>query len=110
MKSIFRQKYLNSITYQLIMISCYILIKSQHGKNKIVARRLEKIDEIIEVNELFGRYDIIIKIETYDMESLQQFMQNKIWITEGIAHTESLIVSNIEPNTEHTEPETNDFD
>jgi DNA-binding Lrp family transcriptional regulator len=85
-------------------VICFILIKTMHGKNKIVARRLEKINEIMDLNEIFGRYDLIIKVRTKSIESLQEWIQNKLWITEGISNTETLIVS--EPHIS----EMDDFD
>ncbi|MCF7861055.1 Lrp/AsnC ligand binding domain-containing protein [Candidatus Woesearchaeota archaeon] len=87
-------------------VNCFILIKTKHGKNKIVARRLEKIHEIIDLNEIFGRYDLIIKVKTDSIQSLQEWIQNKLWITEGISNTETLIVSS--PNEEPEELD--DFD
>jgi DNA-binding Lrp family transcriptional regulator len=86
-------------------VICFILIKTMHGKNKIVARRLEKINEIMDLNEIFGRYDLIIKVRTKSIESLQEWIQNKLWITEGISNTETLIVSEPHKKLDYLEEE-----
>ncbi len=68
-----------------------MLISVKHGHVKIVSKALLKHPEIIDLSEVFGRYDIIIKVEVENTEELQKFYQNKINIIEGIIRIESLI-------------------
>ena len=89
-------------------VTCFILIKTHHGKNKIVAKRLETVEEIVDLNEIFGRYDLLIKVQTESIKKLQEWIQNKLWIIEGISNTETLIVSSPREETEEAE-EMDDF-
>lgn len=74
----------------------YILIECGHGKLKIVSNSLKKYEEIDELHEVFGRFDIIAKIVCTDKTEMKSFVQNKLQITEGIRNTETLIVNDLE--------------
>ncbi|MBU0666268.1 MAG: Lrp/AsnC ligand binding domain-containing protein [Nanoarchaeota archaeon] len=74
------------------MIVAYMLIRAKHGKLKIVSSKLKEYPEIEEIHEVYGRFDIIAKIFVEDEISLKQFIQNKIFIVEGIHDTETLLV------------------
>jgi len=71
----------------------YILIKCNHGKLKLVSNALKKYEEIEELHEVFGRFDIITRIVCEDKEELKSFIQNKLQITEGILASETLVVN-----------------
>jgi len=70
----------------------YILIRTIHGKLKLVSSKLKTFSEIKEIYEVYGRYDIIAKIVVETREELNKFIQNKLLILEGISGTETLIV------------------
>lgn len=70
----------------------YILIKTRHGKLKVVSSQLKGYEEVEEIHETFGRYDIIAKVTVEDENEMKQFIQNKFLITEGIDSSETLIV------------------
>lgn len=73
----------------------YILVECGHGKIKIAANALKRYDEIEELHEVFGRFDIIIKVVCDDKAELKAFIQNKLQITEGIRATETLVVNDL---------------
>lgn len=75
------------------MTLVYLLIRAEHGKDGLVKAALSKFDEIIEIHEVFGRYDIIVKVETENTKKFRRFINNKIRIIEGIKSTEPLFVS-----------------
>jgi DNA-binding Lrp family transcriptional regulator len=73
----------------------YILIITKYGKKKEVASRLLKFKEIDDVHELYGQYDIIIKVSAPDMRKLEDFIQNNIRTIKDIEGTQTLVVSDI---------------
>ncbi len=75
------------------MVLVYLLIRAEHGKIGIVKAQLENLDEIIEIHEVFGRYDIIGKVEAYSMKDFRKFIQNKIRVQEGIKSVEPIFVA-----------------
>ena len=74
----------------------YILIECGHGKLKIASSNLKKFEEVTEIHEVFGRFDIIAKVLCEDKVELKSFIQNKLQIAEGIRATETLIVNDLE--------------
>jgi len=55
-----------------------------------VFNKLSKLQEIIELHQLFGEYDIIAKIEAKDYESIGKIIINKIRTIDGIVDTKTL--------------------
>jgi len=51
---------------------------------------LSKLPEVIELNPLFGEYDLIAKIEAEDYESIGEIILQKIKTIEGITDTMTL--------------------
>ncbi len=74
----------------------YILVLCRHGKLKIVSNALKKYEEIEDLHEVYGSYDIVAKIVCEDRAELKSFIQNKLQITEGIKHTETLLANDLE--------------
>jgi len=73
-----------------IMVLVYLLIRADHGKTGIVKSALSKFDEISDIHEIFGRYDIIARVEFDDIDDFRAFMQNKVRIQQGIKSVEPL--------------------
>lgn len=58
---------------------------------KTVFEELKRIPEIIEVHPLFGEYDILLKIECPDIDSIGDIVIKKIRSRKGIVDTKTLI-------------------
>ena len=52
---------------------------------------LESIAEIIEVHPLFGEFDILVKIQCNDIDTIGDIVINKIRSTKGVMDTKTLI-------------------
>jgi len=85
-----------------------MLINVKHGKLKLVFAALSKISEIVEIHEVYGRFDIVARVEVESKEELKKFIQNKLQITEGIHRTETLMLYSAEPEEELSEEEPDD--
>ncbi len=73
----------------------YILIIVKHGCTKQVASKLMKLQEIQNIHELFGQYDLIIKVLAENNKILSKFVHDNIINIPEIERTETLIVSDI---------------
>ena len=51
----------------------------------------DKIPEIVEIHPLFGEFDILVKIECNDIDSIGDVVINKIRSTKGVLDTKTLI-------------------
>jgi len=58
---------------------------------KKVYEELRQITGVIEVHPLFGEYDILLKIECNDIDSIGNVVINKIRSIEGVMDTKTLI-------------------
>lgn len=92
------------------MHTAYLLLHTKHGKNRLVYTSLKKHEEIIEIHELFGRYDLLVKTEAETLDDLKKFIQNKIWLTEGIGRAETLITADSEKCEEEPLVDDDDID
>ncbi len=59
-----------------------------------VYKKLKDTSEIIEVHPLFGEYDILLKIETVDIDSIGEIVISKIRSIKGVMDTKTLIGTN----------------
>ena len=73
----------------------YILIVTKYGRKKDVSNKILKFKEIEDVHELYGQYDIIIKVSSPDMRRLEDFIQKNIRSIKEIEGTQTLVVSDI---------------
>ena len=73
----------------------YILIVVKYGTKKDVSQKLIRFKEIENVHELYGEYDIIVKVRAATMEKLEDFIQNNIRKISEIEGTQTLVVSDI---------------
>jgi len=58
---------------------------------KSVYETLGNISEVVEVHPLFGEFDILVKIECNDIDSIGDVVINKIRSTKGVMDTKTLI-------------------
>lgn len=64
-----------------------MFINVSPGKEKEVLRRLRQIKGVTESFELYGDYDIVVKVEIEEKERLQAIVQQQIRCVKGIANT-----------------------
>ena len=74
-------------------ISAMLLIGTVAGKERNVYAELNKHNEIDFVNELFGTWDIIAKIQTESVERMDEFVSDIVRNINGVDSTMTLIVS-----------------
>jgi len=58
---------------------------------KTVFESLKNFTEIIEIHPLFGEYDILVKIQTSDIDGIGEVVIKKIRALKGIVDTKTLI-------------------
>ncbi len=75
------------------METAYVLIVSETGSEQHVIEKLLMIDEIKEVNQVWGAYDVVVKVVGPTSDVVREIITGKIRMIEGIKTTTSLIVS-----------------
>ncbi len=66
------------------LTSAYLLINSQKVHRQDLMESLKQIKELIEINETFGVYNFVAKIESYDAEKLRDIVVWKIRILDSV--------------------------
>lgn len=74
-----------------LMAIGFALLSISPLHEKTVYEKLKQIPEIIEVHPLFGEFDILVKIEAHDIDSIGSIVINKIRSVQGVVDTKTLI-------------------
>jgi Lrp/AsnC family transcriptional regulator for asnA, asnC and gidA len=75
------------------MSFAYVLINVEMGQDENVHKILQEFDEVKEAYMLYGVYDILVKIETKDMDNLKDTISSKLRSVSGIRSTLTMIVT-----------------
>jgi len=73
------------------MVTAFILATTKTGKEKDVLTDLLRISEVKEAYNVYGDYDVLIKAETKDIDSLNEILIRKIRSLPNIAMTTTMI-------------------
>jgi DNA-binding Lrp family transcriptional regulator len=75
------------------MPSAYILINYEIGTENKILNRLENLPGIVEVNEVNGIYDIIVKLRSDNLDDIRETITKHIRTIKTIRSTMTLIVA-----------------
>lgn len=75
------------------MVEAYVLLKVEPGEERNVYNKLKELPEVKDINELYGEWDIIIKIETPKFDDLDSIITDKIRTINSIKNTTTMIVA-----------------
>jgi len=71
----------------------YVLIVCEMGSEQHVIEKLLMINEIEDVNRVWGAYDVVIKVVGPTSDAVTKIIQEKIRMIDGIKTTISLMIS-----------------
>lgn len=77
------------------MVTGLVLVKLVPGKEKQVLARLRNIKEVVHMSAVFGRWDLVLDMETQDLEQLSNVVVNEIRNIPGVLSTETLVTTSI---------------
>ena len=69
----------------------YVLITTATGKEGHVLEQLRKLPGLSEVHQLFGQFDMIVRMETKDYDVLCDDVLGKIRTIQGVTGTRTMI-------------------
>ena len=70
----------------------FINLKIERGRTEETTNNLMKIDEILEIHEIYDKFDLLIKIRTKNLDNLRDIIVNKILAINYIKETELMTV------------------
>jgi DNA-binding Lrp family transcriptional regulator len=77
------------------MVTGLVLVRLMAGKEKIALSRIKEIKGVSHVTAVFGRWDLVLDIETEDVGTLSNVVVRDIRATPGVLSTESLVTTSI---------------
>ena len=73
------------------MISAYILITMQPGKNDKAIKEMRQINNIVKISIIAGEYDIVVRAQVKNLEELLD-VTDKLQMIEGVGKTTTQII------------------
>ncbi len=75
------------------MAEAYVLLKVNPGDERNIVKLLSELPEVKDVNELYGEWDIIIKVAVKNFEELDPLLSENIRVIKGVQLTSTMIVA-----------------
>ncbi|MBI4061922.1 MAG: Lrp/AsnC ligand binding domain-containing protein [Elusimicrobia bacterium] len=77
------------------MVTGLVLVRLMAGKEKVALSRIKEIKGVSHVTAVFGRWDLVLDIETEDVGTLSNVVVRDIRAAPGVLSTESLVTTSI---------------
>ena len=75
------------------MITAYLLLIVESGKEEITMNKLLETDEVKEIHVVYGQYDLIAKIRVTDIHKMEDFILKEVRRIKDIKETSTLIAT-----------------
>jgi DNA-binding Lrp family transcriptional regulator len=69
------------------VVQAYILIQTEVGKARDVARAISQIEGVARVDAVTGPYDVIVLSEARNVDELGKMIVSKVQLVSGITRT-----------------------
>jgi DNA-binding Lrp family transcriptional regulator len=70
-----------------------VLFKVSSGTEREVAQQLINFAEVLQADIIFGEYDVVVKLSTKGLDSLEDFVSEKIRTVPNVLVTSTMIIS-----------------
>jgi DNA-binding Lrp family transcriptional regulator len=78
---------------EIMAVLAYVLFKVSSGTERTVCQKLVEFGEVLHADIIFGEYDVVAKIGTQDLSTLEEFVSDKIRNVSNVLVTSTMIVS-----------------
>ena len=75
------------------MVLAYILVTLKSGAERDVCEKVSSFEEVVQVDELYGEYDAIVKVRVEDLSQLDKFLTDRLRALPDIFLTTTMIVA-----------------
>jgi len=76
-----------------VAVLAYVLVTLKSGAERDVCKKVSSFEEVIQVDELYGEYDAIMKVRVGDLSQLDKFLTDKLRVLPDIFLTTTMIVA-----------------
>jgi len=70
----------------------FVMINAELGSEKELVKELRNIEGVVEANEVYGVYDIVVKVDLPTMDKLKEVISRKIRSLRGVRSTLTMMV------------------
>jgi len=74
-------------------VLAYVLFKVSSGTEREVAQKLIEFDEVMQADVIFGEYDVVAKVMTKDLDTLEDFVSDDVRNVPNVLVTSTMIIS-----------------
>ena len=74
-------------------ILAFVLFKVASGTEREVCLKLIDFDEVLQADIVFGEYDVIARLSTDSLDSLEEFVSQKVRTVPNVLVTSTMIIS-----------------
>ena len=76
-----------------MVVFAYVLFKVSSGTEREVCQKIITFDEVMQADVIFGEYDVIAKISASGLDSLEDFLSQKLRNVPSVILTSTMIIS-----------------
>lgn len=77
------------------MVTGLVLVKLLPGKEKLTLGKLKGLRSVVHMSAVFGRWDLVLDMETDDLPALSNIVVQEIRSIPGVLSTETLVTTSI---------------
>ncbi|MBI4800923.1 MAG: Lrp/AsnC ligand binding domain-containing protein [Elusimicrobia bacterium] len=77
------------------MVTGLVLLKLMPGKEKQALNKLRVLNSVVHMSAVFGRWDLVLDMETEDLPSLSNTVVQQIRSIPGVLTTETLVTTSL---------------
>jgi len=77
------------------MVTGLVLVKLLPGKEKQTLGRLKALASVVHMSAVFGRWDLVLDMETEDLPMLSNIVVQQIRSIPGVLSTETLVTTSL---------------
>lgn len=77
------------------MVTGLVLVRLTSGKEKATLQQIKQTKGVAHVSAVFGRWDLVLDMETEDLATLSNTVVSRIRAIPGVLSTETLITTAI---------------
>ncbi len=77
------------------MVTGLVLVKLMPGKEKQALAKLKALGNVTHMSAVFGRWDLVLDMETDDLPTLSNVVVQEIRSIPGVLTTETLVTTSI---------------
>jgi DNA-binding Lrp family transcriptional regulator len=84
---------LDKVFGEIMAVLAYVLFKVSSGSEREVCQKLIEFDEVLHADIIFGEYDVVAKVETPELDKLEEFVSLKVRNVPNVLVTSTMIIS-----------------